>query len=70
MTWTNQADVSAYHPWTHLEKITFEQSFVFKHYIFSFENCYLGQKRRSKGQGDILKTLSWETETFSEQSKT
>ena len=43
MTWTNQTDVSAY-PWTHWEKVTFNQSFVSKHQIFSFENFCLGKK--------------------------
>ena len=69
MTCTNQADVSAY-PWTRWEKITFDQSFVSKHQTFSFENCCLGKKRRSKVVGTFHKFWGWGTETFSEQSKT
>ena len=62
MTWTNQADVSAY-PWTHLEKITFDESFVFnKHQIFSFEICCLGKKRKSKIMGTFQKFWGWGTE--------
>ena len=70
MTWTNQADVSAY-PWAYLEKITFDQSLVFKHHIFSFQNCCLGKKRRSKKVVETFQKFGgWGTETFSEQSKT
>ena len=69
MTCTNQTDVSAY-PWTRWEKITFNQSFFSKTQIFSFENCCLGEKRRSKVVGTFHKFWSWGTETFSEQSKT
>ena len=65
MTWTNQADVSAC-SWTHLEKITFNQSFVFKHQIFSFENCCLDKKRRSKVVGTFQKFWGWGAETFTE----
>ena len=49
---TNQKDVSDY-PLTCWEKLTFNQSFVSKHQIFSFENCCLGKKRRSKVSWDI-----------------
>ena len=69
MTWTNQTDVSSY-PWTRWEKITFDQSFVPKHQIFSFENCCLGKKGTSKVVGTFQKFLDWGTETFSVQSKT
>ena len=68
MTCTNQTDVSAY-PWKRWEKITFDQSFVSKHQTFSFENCCLGKKRRSKVVGTFHKFWGWGTETFSEQSK-
>ena len=43
----NKADVSAY-PWTCWEKLTFDQSFLSDHKFFSFENCCLPKKRRSK----------------------
>ena len=70
MTCTIQTDVSAY-PWTHhWEKITFNQSFISKHQIFSFEKCHLGEKRRSKVVGTSKKFWGWGTETFSDQSKT
>ena len=69
MTCTNQTDVSVY-PWTYYEKITFDQSFVSKDQIFSFENCRLGKKKRSKVAGTFYEFWGWGTETFSKQSKT
>ena len=54
MTWTNETDVSAY-PWTRCwEKKTFDQSFVPKHEIFSFENCCLAKK---EGQRQVVGTF-------------
>ena len=47
MTCTNQTDVSVY-PWTCYEKITFDQSFVSKDQIFSFENCRLGKEKEGQ----------------------
>ena len=52
------------------EKITFNQSLVSKHQIFSFENFRLGGKRRSKVAGIFQKFWVLGTETFSNQSKT
>ena len=69
MICTNQTVVSAY-PWTHWEKLTFDQGFVSKHQIFSFENCRLDNTRRSKVMGTFRKFLGWEVETFSDRSKT
>ena len=57
-------------PWTHWEKVTFDQSFVSKHQIFLFENFCLGKKRRSRVVGTFKKIGGWGTETFSVQSKT
>ena len=42
----HQTDVSEY-PWTWGE-INFRSKFTSEHQIFSFENCYLGEKRRLK----------------------
>ena len=69
MTCTNQTVVSA-HPWTHWEKLTFDQSFISKHQNFSYENCHLDNKRRSKIVGTFRKYLEWGAETFSDWSKT
>ena len=45
-----------HNPWTHLEKITFDQSFIFKHQVFPFENCCLGgQKMKVKIVGKFHK---------------
>ena len=48
MTCTNQTDVSEY-PWTSWEKLTFDQTFISEHQIFSFENCCLGKKKKVEG---------------------
>ena len=69
MTHVNQTNVSA-QPWTCWEKITFDQSFVSKHQILSFENCILGKKRKSKVVGTFQKFRMWGAETFSDQSNT
>ena len=70
VTWRNQADVSAY-PWTRWEKITFDQSFVSKHQIFSFEICLLGKKQGQWLWGHFKNFEVGEgTETFSVQSET
>ena len=69
MTHVNQTNVSA-QPWTCWEKITFDQSFVSKHQILSFENCILGKKRKSKVVGTFQKFGMWGAETFSDQSTT
>ena len=52
-----------------VKKITFDQSFVSKHQIFSFENCCLGKKTRSKVVGTFQIFWVWGTETFNVQSK-
>ena len=67
MTHENRTDVSAY-PWTHWEKITFNQSFVSKHQMFSL--MFSGGKRRSKVVGTFKNFWDWGTETFNDQSKT
>ena len=69
MTWSNQTDVSGY-PWTHWQKITFDQSFVSKHQNISFENCRLGRKTTSKVVGILQKFEGWEIESFSVQCRT
>ena len=46
-----------HNPWRCWEKITFDQSFVFKHKISSFEKCCLEKKKKVKGCGDISKIL-------------
>ena len=48
----NQTQVSAY-PWTCWEKLTFDQSFLSKHQIFSFENFCLSKKRSLKVMGHL-----------------
>ena len=58
MTCTNQTDVSE-HTWTSWEKLTFDQIFISEHQIFSFENCCLGKKRRSKVAQTFRKFGGW-----------
>ena len=44
------------HPWTHWEKLNFNQSFVSKHQFFLFENCCLDNKKEDQGSwGQHLK---------------
>ena len=52
-----------------LGELTFDQSFVSKHQIFSFENCRLDNKRRPNVVGTFRKFLEWGAENFSDQSK-
>ena len=45
------------HPWTHWEKLTFNQSLVSKHQFFLFENCCFDNKKavqRSWGHLEIF----------------
>ena len=50
MTCAHQTNVSA-QPWTCWEKITFNQGFVSKHKILSFENRILGKKKSRRSWG-------------------
>ena len=68
MTRANQTNVFA-QPWTWWEKITFDQSFVSKHQILSFQNCILGQKTKSKDVGTFEKFRMWRAETFRDGSR-
>ena len=36
------------HPWTHWEKLTFNQSFVSKHQFFLLENCCIDNKKEGQ----------------------
>ena len=68
--WHRQIKHVSVYPWACWEKVTFDQSFVSKHQIFSFENCCLGKKTRSKVVGTFQKFWGWGAETFRVQSKT
>ena len=67
MTHANQTNVSA-QPLTCWEKITFDQSFISKHQILSFDSCILlGKKEKVKGVvGTFQKFWMWGVETFSD----
>ena len=70
---TNQTVVSA-HPWTHWEKLTFDQSFVSKqHQLIKFFHLRIVNKAKKEGQrswGTFRKFLEWRAETFCGRSKT
>ena len=68
--WHRQIKHVSVYLWACWEKVTFDQSFVSKHQIFSFENCCLGKKTRSKVVGTFQKFWGWGAETFHVQSKT